>query len=279
MNPRTDQHGEIFSSNAVRLSMREWCVVLALLVLGGSLIGPLWKRMESFEVSADYRIPYELSEDYWFFDRYCGAAAEAGKTMVFGDSFVWGQYVEKDESLTHFLNQHAGTERFVNTGLDGAHPLALEGLIQDYCGGLKDGDVILHLNFLWLSSPQADLQMERELNFNHPRLVPQLRPRIPSYREPVSGRVGVLLARHLPVFDWVRHLQEVYFGSADLASWTLENPYDNPLREMNLILPEPEVGTRPDGGPWSQRSLSVTPSRPVKSTATTAPVIASKPVA
>jgi len=253
MNPRPDQSGDTFSSNAVRLSIREWGVVLAVMALGAFLISPLWMRMERFELLVDYRIPFELSEDYWFFDRYCGVAAKANKTLVFGDSFVWGQYVDGGESLTHFLNQEAGSEKFVNAGLDGAHPMALEGLIEHYCGDLRNVDVFLHLNLLWLSSPQADLQTEREFRFNHPRLVPQFRPRIPAYREPVSGRFGILLARQVPVFDWVRHLQEAYFESTDLAAWTLENPYDNPLREVTLVIPESGAGNRNDALPWSVR--------------------------
>ena len=79
-------------------------------------------------------------------------------TLVFGDSFVWGQYVEEDQTLTHFLNQEAGRERFVNAGLDGLHPLAMGGLLRHHYAGMRIADVVLHLNLLWMSSPQADLQ-------------------------------------------------------------------------------------------------------------------------
>ncbi len=254
MNPRPDKKGDTFSSNAVRLSIREWLFVLAFLALAVLLIGPLWQRLERFEPSGDYRIPYSLTEDYWFFDRYCQTMSGVNKTLVFGDSFIWGQYVEKEESLTHFLNRQAGSERFVNAGLDGAHPLALAGLIQNHCSGWMDGDVVLHLNLLWLSSPQADLQTERELSFNHPRLVPQFRPRIPSYGESVSGRMGIVVARNVPVFQWVRHLQETYFGSGDLVRWTLEHPYENPFRQLTLTLPESEDNNHPDAQAWSVRT-------------------------
>ncbi|MCJ7628657.1 MAG: hypothetical protein MUO50_09745 [Longimicrobiales bacterium] len=254
MNQGQDRSGEPFSSNAVRLSIREWSIVLVALALIAFLVDGLWPRIEKFEPSVDYRIPYDLSEDYWLFDRYCGVMSEANKTLVFGDSFIWGQYVEKEASLTHFLNQHAGSERFVNAGLDGAHPMALGGLIEHYCGSMRDKDVILHLNLLWLSSPQADLQGERELSFNHPQLVPQFNPRIPSYGESVSGRIGVVLARYIPGFEWVGHLQETYFGSADLARWTLEHPYDNPLRQVTLDLPDSSDKNHADAQPWFVRT-------------------------
>lgn len=209
--------------------------------------------MERFEPDVDYRMPYDLTEDYWFFDRYCGSMAEEGRTLVFGDSFIWGQYVEKDASLTHFLNQLAGEERFANTGLDGAHPMALAGLMEHHCAGLRGGRVILHLNLLWLSSPQADLQSEREINFNHPRLVPQFLPPIPAYGESVSGRIGIVMARHASVLEWVRHLQEAYFESMDLVRWTLEHPYENPFSQLSLNLPESEDNNHPGAQAWFVR--------------------------
>ena len=60
-----------FSSNAERLSIREWFGLLLVLIVLGALARPIWTRLEVFELSADYRIPYDSSEDYWLFDRYC----------------------------------------------------------------------------------------------------------------------------------------------------------------------------------------------------------------
>lgn len=232
--------GEPFSSNAERLSINEWIGLLLVLVFLGVFAGPAWERLEEFELSTDYRIPYNLSEDYWLFDRYCGDAAESEKTFVIGDSFVWGQYVKRGETLSHFLNEQAESERFVNAGMDGTHPLALGGLIKHYCAGLRDREVILHLNLLWVSSPQADLQLARGVPFNHPRLVPQFAPTIPGYGAPVSEKLGNVLARYLPVLDWSRHIQSVYYSNADLPHWTLDNPNLNPLRQITLDLPQGE---------------------------------------
>ena len=246
----SDRPEDVFSSNAVRLSIREWCFVVVVLALTLGAAGGVWKRMERFEPPVDYRMPYDLTEDYWLFNRFCGLVTTEGKTLVLGDSFIWGQYVPKDATLTHFLNEKAGWDRFVNAGLDGAHPLALGGLVRHHCAGLRDGEVILHLNLLWLSSPQADLQGERALNVNHPRLVPQFSPPVPAYGESVDGRIGIVLARNVPLFEWVRHLQKAYFGSRDLARWVLENPYENPIRRLTLTLPESEDNNHPDAQPW-----------------------------
>ncbi len=253
MSHSQDRDGTAFSSNVVRLSIREWCAVLALFAVAAAAIGQVWRRVEEFDPPPDYRTPYELSEDYWLFDRYCGSMAGGERTLVFGDSFIWGQYVDRDQTLTHFLNREAGSARFVNAGLDGAHPMAMTGLIQYHCSGLKDDDVILHLNLLWLSTPQADLQSERDAAFNHPRLVPQFAADIPSYREPLSDRIGIVIGRHLPLSDWVRHLHMVHFDGADLGRWTLEDPYRNPFRQFTLDPPVYDSDSHPDGRAWTSR--------------------------
>lgn len=250
MNDRHRKNETPFSSNAERLSIQEWFGLLVVLVVFGALAGPIWKRMEVFEPSPDYRIPYELSEDYWLFDKFCRVAGDSDMSFVIGDSFVWGQYVERGETLSSYLNRLAGRERFVNAGLDGTHPLALEGLIGHYCKGLRDRNVILHLNLLWMSSPQADLQTEREARFNHPRLVPQFAPAIPSYQAPISEKLGVVFARHVPGLDWSRHLRNAYFSNSDIPRWTLENPYINPLRQITRTLPEPQGNPHPDARAW-----------------------------
>ena len=59
-------------------------------------------------------------------------AAEAFDTVfVLGDSVVWGEYVLPDGTWSHFLDREAGvTNRFVNVGVNGLFPLALEGLVR-----------------------------------------------------------------------------------------------------------------------------------------------------
>ena len=239
-----------FSSNAERLSIREWFWLLMVLAFLGAVAGPVWERIEGFHPSPNYRIPYEKSEDYWLFSKYCQEAGGPNTSFVIGDSFVWGQYVKEGETLAAYLNQQAGSDQFVNAGLDGTHPLALEGLIKHYCRGLRDRRVVLHLNLLWVSSPQADLQLERGPRFNHPRLVPQFTPAIPSYRAPVSDRLGIVLARYVPVLDWSRHIRSAYFSNTDLPRWTLDNPYRNPLRQITVNLPDSGDDPHPDAQAW-----------------------------
>ena len=223
-----------FSSNAIRLSVWEWLVVAGIIIVLAIALPQVWRGLESFTPSADYRIPYDFSEDYWLFKQYSRSACDKDKTLVIGDSVMWGHYVDRAQTLSHFLNSQAGYERFVNLGLDGSHPMALFGLIQHYGKAIKGEKVILHMNLLWLSSQEADLQTEKEFHFNHPRLVPQFRPRIPCYVESASGRIGIALERFSPIMQLVRHLQVMHFDNTNLPLWTIENPYSNPLGRISI---------------------------------------------
>jgi hypothetical protein len=129
----------------------------------------------------------------------------------------------------------------------------MKGLIRHHCSGLRDQDVVLHLNLLWLSSPQADLQAERHTDFNHPGLIPQFLPEIPSYQAPLSDRIGVVFGRHIPLFDWVRHLHIVHFDGTDPGRWALENPYRSPFRRLTLDPAAYDIDTHPDGVAWTSR--------------------------
>ena len=116
-------------SNAVRLTTREWVVV----GLCSSLLfflPVLWQRVEPFPLEPDYRIPHDLGNDYWLYERYARLAAGSYDTVLLGDSVVWGEYVLGPETLSHYLYELGGQERYANLGLDGAHPLALSGLMN-----------------------------------------------------------------------------------------------------------------------------------------------------
>ena len=214
-----------FGSNAIRLSPREWAVAAALTLACFLFIPRLWERLEPFAPGPDYRTPYTLSNDYWRYARYCRAAVAAGKTLVVGDSVIWGQYVEADQTLSHYLNALSGDGRFANMGMDGMHPAALAGLMEYYGTAVSGRKVVLHCNLLWMSSEQADLQTDKEFRFNHPKLVPQFHPRIRCYTEPVTSRLGVVAERYIAFLAWTDHLRVAYCGSSDIPAWTMEHPY------------------------------------------------------
>src|SRR6516165_1303769 len=117
--PPPPEQGPIAFSNEVRLSGREW-LGIGIFALAVVFLAPrLWKQAEKFELGPDYRIPFELSNDYWLYDRYARLAAADNDYLVIGDSVIWGPFVTPDQTLVHYLNEQAGKPRFANLGING----------------------------------------------------------------------------------------------------------------------------------------------------------------
>jgi len=272
---RTPQLVDTPFVNELRLGATHWAVVFGLVSLATMLTPRAWKKVERFETGPDYRIPYGLSKDYWLYERRLGQLGDPRQVIVLGDSVIWGEYVLPDGTLSHFLSREAGgRERFINCGVDGVYPLALEGLIRYYGGALRGRRILLHCNLLWLSSPRADLQDAKEDNLNHPRLVPQFFPRIPSYRADAAERLGAVVERNVGFLAWAEHLQLAYFGGMTIVDWTLAgdggdpprhpNAYRSPLAQITLDVPgapqsDPRRGPRSHRHrPWTATSDGLT---------------------
>jgi hypothetical protein len=257
-----------FGVNEVRLNTRQWTITFVVWGLVLLLTPWIWGRLERFDVGPDYRIPYQLSKDYWLYGRRLGQVTGPDHVLVLGDSVVWGEYVAPDGTLSHFLNQEArATNRYVNLGLNGLFPLAQEGLVDYYCQALRRKKVIVQCNVLWMTSPKADLSLDKEEPFNHSRLVPQFWPRIPCYRADANERLSAVIQREVGFLQWVGHLQNAYFGQLSILNWTLEddggspprypNAYKDPLAQVSLTVPaapldDPQRGPKsPRHKPWS----------------------------
>jgi len=256
-------------SNAVRLTGWQWIgvgIFTVALILGAA---PAWERVERFDLEPDYRMPYELSLDYWLYERYSRLAAIHSDTLLVGDSVVWGQYATREQTLSHYLNEEAHEEQFANLGLNGADPLALAGLMEHYGGGVTGKNVILQCNTLWMSSPERDFQLEPRFGHNHPRLVPQFFPTINGYKEEISPRMGIAVEQRLPFRGWTTHLQQVYYDKTDIPTWTLNHPYDNPFAAVTRGLPPTDdmlrykpiswtkQGTKKEDMPWVDPETSL----------------------
>jgi hypothetical protein len=243
-------------SNSIYLSGGEALLGVALLVGLFYFIPRLYQRVEPFEPDSDYRMPYELSNDYWLYSRYASPASSRYKTLVIGDSVIWGQYVRNDQTLPRYLNVLAKDDlAFANLGLDGSHPLALEGLIRYYGGAITGKRILLHYNPLWVTSEKHDLRTDKEFQFNHPRLVPQFAPRIPCYTASYADRIGVVMERNLTLFSWANHLRLAYFDKMSLPNWTMEHPYRNPLGAITLRLPPTSIDSEHKPLPWTARGI------------------------
>jgi len=247
----------LFGSNAIRLSPREWLVAGAIVALAVWLIPAGWQRIEPLAPGPDYRIPFPLGEDYWTLARYCRQACAAEKTLVVGDSVIWGHYVPTDQTLSHHLNALSGREEFANLGVDGTHPAALAGLVDYYGRSITGRDVILFFNPLWISSETRDLRTTKEFPFNHPRLVPQFSPWIACYREPLAGRLGIVVERNCEFLGWANHLCTAYFQNSDIPAWSMEHPYANPVRALTLVLPSADEPPSPPpvAEPWTLQRI------------------------
>ena len=252
-----------FGVNEMRLGPRDWLWVIGIVLVCAVVIPRAWTKFETFSPGPDYRIPYALSKDYWLWQRRIELAGRPDQVIVLGDSVVWGEYVHPDGTLTHFLNQRTGSsDRFINAGVNGLFPLALEGLVRDYGQSLRHRKVIVHCNMLWLTSPKADLSTDRAENFNHSRLVPQLSMRIPCYRADANERLSAVIEPHVGLFEWVNHLQSAYYDQKSLPLWTLAddgrdppaypNAWRSPLAPLASGIPsEPPID--PARGPASPR--------------------------
>ena len=244
-----------FGANSLRLSTLEWLITIAIvstILIAAPLV---WKRSVPFTARPDFRVPYDLSDDYWIYSRLSQSVKKQQEILIIGDSVVWGEYVRPNETLSHYLNQHPGKERFANGGLNGTHPLALRGLIDDFCKSVSDSHVILHCNLLWTSSPERDLRGEKELSFNHPRLVPQFAPWLSCYKATVNERVGVVIDRRVAYRSWVHHFRVACFEGQDVHSWTLEHPTSNPLRQLEFKQPAPTDSAHSRPASWLQRGI------------------------
>jgi hypothetical protein len=222
-----------FSSNHIRLSSIEWIVTLVIILLFVLLSPLIWAKAQHLVYKVDCRLPYKLGEDYWLYKQLSKVVCESKENIIIGDSVVWGQFVESGQTLSHYLTQFSG-KKFANMGIDGLHPVAGWGLVKYYGEDIKNKNVYLHFNFLWISSPKNDLQTDKEFDFNHSGLVPQYYRRIPCYYTPFSKRLQAVLTRDSDFLSWVKHLQMLCLQNGDtdvsFPKWFVSHPYQNPFK-------------------------------------------------
>jgi len=213
------------NSNPIRLAWREWALAALLCLAPLSLSPRLWPAAGTRLSRPDYRLPGELSSDYWMFRQWSRRAQALYSAVLLGDSVIWGQYVRNDDTLAHHLNGLAGRRAFANLGVDGLHPGAMAGMIAYHGTAIESQPVLLHLNPLWMSSAEQDLQARGDVRFNHPKLLPQLLHRPPSYRPMLADVISAVLERNAVFLSWREHLKIAYLEGMAVQEWSLENPY------------------------------------------------------
>lgn len=243
------------TSNAFRLTGRQWLAVGLFAVAIYLLTPVVWQRAEKLETGPDYRLPFELNGDYWLWGRVASQAAATHESLILGDSVVWGVFVKPGETLPHYLNALEGRDRYANLGVNGKQPVALAGLIEHYGSAIKGKEVILHCNPLWMSYPKHDLREKDDPGvFSDWELAPQFSPKIPPYKDSISNRIGRVIDRNMSLHGWTSHLQYAYFGESGtprtIPMWTLDHPYENPFKAVTFKLPAPSDELRKEPVPW-----------------------------
>ena len=114
---------------------------------------------------------------------------------------------------------------------------------------------MLDCKLLRMSSADRELQSEREISFNHARLVPQISRTIPSYKPSIEDRLGNVVDHRFAFRRWVQHVRIVHFESLDLPSWSLDHPYENPVARLRGAVPTPTRTPRHDEGPGLYGSI------------------------
>ena len=86
--------------------------------------------------------------------------------------------------------------------------------------------------------------------------MPQFVPKIPCYKDPYSRRISIAVERYAAFFSWTSHLKILYFENMDLPTWTLEHPYENPLRAVALEPPVSTDDSLNERASWKERGMA-----------------------
>lgn len=242
MAPESQVNPDQDHSVELRLRCRDWGWIVAILLLVAWTLPRAWKWVEGLEAGTDWRIPSDLSEDYWLVNRWADAVAERSDVLLVGDSVVWGEFSAPDETLSKYLTELSPEVKFSNGGLKGLCPLALPALLEDVISTGRQKGVVLHFNPIWMTSPQRDLREDQPTQVNHQMLLPQLWPHLPAYQPDWNTRVGNLVGRKFRLTQWSSHLRLDDFEGQDFQSWTLEHPEELPFQAIDLASPEPRDG-------------------------------------
>ena len=186
---------------------------------------------------ADYRVPYRLSNDFWSYSRWCESAAAKYPVLVVGDSVIWGHYVDSRDTLPQCLSRLAGEDRYANLGLSGLHDLALLGLLKYHGNAIAGKKVLLHFDPLWMTTPDQDLQGDKENQFQYEELAPQFSLSLKCYRADTETRLTRYVGQHTPLTTFTTHLLACYFDNDNVPEWTLSHPYVSPWRAVTFDVP------------------------------------------
>ncbi|MQY79739.1 MAG: hypothetical protein GH151_11180 [Bacteroidetes bacterium] len=242
----------ISSSNALILSPVQWVITIFLFVAICTFMYMGWFSWERFEPGKDFR-PLcwdERMSDYWSHFRWSRYAQGRYKVFLIGDSVFWGQEVDNDQTISHYLNEKYGKEIFANLGVDGLFQAGIRGLVKYYSNYYDN--VLLQFSPYWLFDENRDLRGNIK-RFRHPRLVPQFHPDIHYNNYSLNERLSYKLEHYLRIFSLVRHIIVNYYDNMSVAEWMIENPYKNPFKAITFKNDEVMREKRGKGLDWETK--------------------------
>lgn len=236
---------------ALNLPLREWLIV-GLVVTALLAVAPhVPFRGRAPQVERDYRIPYALSSRYDLYRRYTTLAAAQYPVLLIGDSVVWGQCSKRNDTLAHHLNELVKQPRFANAGLDGMHPVALAELLEYHAPSVTNTRVVLQFDPLWLMIEALTASHASGALYNRPDLIPRLAAHFTGpFKEAVSLSWSHV-ARNSPLKDWGERIADTRI---DFLAWSLDHPYESPLKAITTALPPSEDSHPQRLAPWNERS-------------------------
>jgi len=247
----------IFSSNTIRLSLREWLLTgaIAVLVLFAAL-PMLWQRLERLDTDlADFRLAEKYRDNYWLYQKAAAAICQNYPVVFLGDSVVWGMYVDNHTTLTAIINKTLGQPIVGNIAIDGLHSIAMEGLVKYYGSALRNKKVLLHCNPLWMNSPAYDLSAPSDFKPHHPRLLPPFSRAIQADRGSFSEKVTVYCEQKVLFYSWLHHIRQTFFDNKDFKDWIIDNYDANPLARLSLNVQACERLKTNSGRSWREKGI------------------------
>jgi len=200
-------------------------IAIAILIVAGASVPHLFPVTDTAVFTGDYRIPYSMGYDYFLYGRYSKRVSSMDVIPVIGDSVIWGHYTDGGNTLPANLNRVYPKAKFMNMGLDGIHPAAMNGLVEMNLSYFRNRRIIAGINLLWMSSPRHDLTGPVNSETNHKLLLPQFYPVIPSYAPSFEGRLSAVINRSLTFFLWIDHIKQTRFAEKSFYQWTMSNPH------------------------------------------------------
>jgi hypothetical protein len=233
----TGDFGPEFERPALELSLREWLAsaLIVTLVLAAAMHFSF--RESAPSIDRDYRIPYALSTRYDLYRRYTTLGADQFPTLLVGDSVVWGQCAHRGDTLAHHLNDLVRQPRFLNVGLDGMHPVALAELLEYHAPGIANTRVILQFDPLWLMLEGPSSRHSRAMIYNRPDLVPRLAAHFSGPFRDAASLSWSHVTRSTAIREWGERFAD---ARIDFIAWSLDHPYENPMKAITAALPPSE---------------------------------------